>query len=239
MSRIFYSPHIRSSGTSFPVGLTLGHPLGHPLGHHFGLPSGHPVVIAGPHGLPVVGVVDHHHALPSPVRVVHHTPHVFVAPAPVPTPVVSSSCHYNYVAVIVITKGSTGRRQILLANYTTPCAEASVELHRPHHDAPSSRLDRLVQEYGLTGFGVQHTISHTDTSTGERVLCRVVYAPSVSRGRINAAYLLRYSHAKPLVRCYISSHRRGTIDSDYGTLMLSDFNYNIVRAIDAQWSALV
>jgi hypothetical protein len=186
-----------------------------------------------------------------------HPPRVVFAPAPIPPPLTFASAfahpsplvpcasvssgHYDCVGLAVITLGRNGRRQILFAHYTAPTNEASAEVHRPvMGETPQSRLDRLVAEFGLTHFGKHTTIDHVDHTTRQRVLCRVVYAPQLSCGRINGAYSARHPHAKSLVRCYIGSHRRGSIETErHGILTLSDFSYNLVHAIDRLWRTFV
>ena len=128
---------------------------------------------------------------------------------------------YDFVTVLVITKRPDGKYEILL-----PTSGNSIQLNCRrinHGDDPDALLARMIDDYGLTHFGKLSKIRHVEHSTGQIYKIAIVYAPMVSRTRINASYSSRHHHVNSLQRYFLPKHR--------ASAMLRD-NYGKDRSID-------
>lgn len=212
------------------------------MSRYFFTPSGLPApqqVVIGPYVISTAPSVVHAPVpipIPVPAPMAFH-PLAFVAPpAFVTSPSHSHSSRVDSVAVAIITRGRSGRRQILMVHTGS---RASIETVSLLGRDPHALLAQLLSQYGLTHFGKKTYIEHVDHATRERTLCCVVYAPELSRHRINTAFARHQPSIPPLSRFLIGTHTRHTIQTDSGsTLAVSDWVYHFVHAIDQLWSSL-
>jgi len=196
---------------------------------YFYSPAGLPIT-GGSLGI-AVGSVGNPIAVPIPIPI----------PIPVPTPIFAmaspSSSRFQSVAVVVITRGRSGQREILMQHDGPRASILTVDLLG--QDAHSV-LTHLVNDHGLTHFGKKTYIEHIYKTTGERTLCCVIYASEVSRYRIDMEYRRRHPHVPHLARFLIGTHRHRSIETkSHSMVSMSDWVYHLVHSIDELWSNFV
>lgn len=223
MSRYWRTP----TGLPIPSG-SVGFPIG---------PFGIPMAMHAP--APVLAPVP----VPIPVPVFAHVHHPVHPPPSVAPIFATSSSRYDSVTVVVITRGPTGRRHILMHFDGGPFSgRASILVDDLHGRDARTTLDKMICEYDLDHFGKKTYIDHHHKATNQRTLCCVVYAPELSRHRINSAFLRHHPHTPPLVRFLIDTHHHHhhKIETDsHSVLPMSDWTYQLVHSIDHLWSSFV
>lgn len=149
---------------------------------------------------------------------------------------------YDYVTVVILTNNGT---QILLPTQNNHHGYKSVDVNLRkvyHGNDANSILQRMIAEYDLTHFGIKHTtLSHYEKSSGINILIRVIYAPQVSRYRINTNYKHHNSDNLILERFWLSSYRSSHIKGVKDSIIynINGFSTNIIYAIYNSLSQLV
>lgn len=148
---------------------------------------------------------------------------------------------YDYVTVVILTKGGT---QILLPTQNNHHGYKSVDMNlRKVYLATdaNSILQRMIAEYDLTQFGKHTTLSHYEKSSGINILIRVIYAPQVSRYRINTYYKHHNSDNLILERFWLPSYRSSHVKGVKDNIIynINGFSTNIIYAIYNSLSQLV
>lgn len=149
--------------------------------------------------------------------------------------------NYNYVTVVILTNGGS---QILLPMQHNRHGYKSVDvnLRKVYHGTDAnSILQRMIAEYDLTHFGKHTTLSHYEKSSGINILIRVIYAPKVSRYRINTNYKHHNSDNLILERFWLPSYRSSHIKGVKDNIIynINGCSTNIIYAIYNSLSQLV
>ena len=139
---------------------------------------------------------------------------------------------YDFIGVIVVTKSpKTGMFEILM-----PVEHGSVQIDLRQvrmSDDPDTLLQRMLDDYGITHFGKHTQIRHVDHSSGSKYKFCIVYAPELSRTRINARRTSRYHRCVSLQRFLLPKHKLGSsIKDNYGNHKEVGFaTSNIIYAV--------
>ena len=139
---------------------------------------------------------------------------------------------YDYVGVIVVTKNPrSGMFEILLP---VEHGSATIDIREVHAiDNPDMMLHRMIDDYGISHFGKHTKIRHVEHSNGSKYKLCIVYAPELSRTRINAHRVSRRRHSVSLQRFFLPKHKIGSSMRDnYGNNKSVEFSTsNIIYAV--------
>jgi hypothetical protein len=188
------------------------------------------VPIINPNGSPAIVAIGHNGFSPF----AHQINIGQLSGLPHAHPVHNTGHHsgYDFIGVIVVTKSpKTGMFEILL-----PVMHSSVviDLRQVHGgDNSDTLLHRMLDDYGISHFGKHTQIRHVEHSNGCKYKFCIVYAPELSRTRINARRTSRYHKCVSLQRFFLPKHKVGSsIKDNYGNNKSVDFaTSNIIYAV--------
>ena len=139
---------------------------------------------------------------------------------------------YDYVGVLLLTKSQrSGMFEILLQ---VEHGSVVIDLRQVHvGDNPDTLLRRMLDDYGISHFGKHTQIRHVEHSNGRKYKFCIVYAPELSRTRINTHRASRHYHSVSLQRFFLPKQKVGSSMKDnYGNNKSVDFaTSNIIYAV--------
>jgi hypothetical protein len=149
--------------------------------------------------------------------------------------------NYDYVTVVIVTNSGS---QILLPTQNNHKGHKSVDvnLRKVYHGTDANvMLQQIIAEYDLTHFGKHTTLSHYEKSSGINILIRVIYAPQISRYRINTNYKYHNSDNLLFERFWLSSYHSSQIISVKNNIIhkINGYTANILFAIYNSLSQLI
>lgn len=139
---------------------------------------------------------------------------------------------YDYVGIIVVTRSPrSGMFEILMLSEN---GNIGFDIRQARAcDNPDTLLNRLLTDYGIVHFGKHTQIRHVEHSDGSKYKFCIVFAPELSRTRINARRKVSAPHCLSLQRFFLPKHKIGSsIKDNYGSShSVSPATSNIIYAI--------